>query len=245
MNGVHTDGVRHPAEQLRRIRTLLVRGLDALLFEEEDRCPVCGTPGAGFGQLCPVCMERLELVGAWHDLSPYVCYTAAFYNNALRSLFAAYKFKGATYLEPVFQHFMTDFVRKVPAFRAVRWISFVPQTSRNDVLRGVNPAYELAAAAAQELHVPLLPLLLRRPGGFSQKRMRAAERLKNVRGAYEVRQRIPAEARIGPGLVIDDFLTTGNTMREVLSVLEEKGIHGAGLCLACVSMPPEQQRLSV
>lgn len=58
-----------------------------------------------------------------------------------------------------------------------------------------------------------------------------AERLKNIRGAFEVRN--PDFVRGGTFIVVDDVTTTGGTMREIIKVLKKAGAkHVVGFAIA-------------
>lgn len=232
------------------------------LFLEQGICPVCGSPHAStltFG-LCQDCAARVERAPSLRELvpgtpqesPPLLCYSMAFYNNFLRAIFTGYKFGQKTYLEPVFQAMMRTWVKALPALKAFSWVSYIPQSHRKTILRGAYPAEALAAAVADALSLPLVPTLSKGAGGRAQKRTSYARRGENARGKFQFcvdarvltgegcREAILFET---PGLLVDDFLTTGSTMKEGLTALQEAGIFAVGLCMASVEYPAEQDLL--
>ena len=89
-------------------------------------------------------------------------------------------------------------------------------------LRGYNQALEIARPLARALNAPLEPLLLERVRATSaQSDLPIAERVRNVRGAFAVRQ----GARLD-GLkiaLVDDVMTTGSTAQAAAQTLRAAG----------------------
>lgn len=86
--------------------------------------------------------------------------------------------------------------------------------------RGYNQALELARPVARRLRVPLVPERVRRTRATaSQSLLAAAERRRNVRGAFELAR--PLAAR--HVAIIDDVMATGSTVGELARVLRRGG----------------------
>lgn len=237
----------------------LERAVDDAVFVDPTLCPHCASETASvehFG-LCPSCGARLDLMGARRLLEddvvraqggdvrlPHVVYTAAFYNNFLRTIFGQYKMAKATYYAPIFQRIIARYAAQHPVLPTLDWVSYIPQTHRKTVLRGSHPARELAGAVAEATGHPLVSSLSRCYGGAAQKTLSVGERAVNVRGRFFLEAQDARRLRDigGVGIVVDDFLTTGSTMAQAMVTLEASGIYAVGLCLAAVHAPREDER---
>lgn len=92
--------------------------------------------------------------------------------------------------------------------------------------RYFNQAEEIARPLSQRTGLPLCRALVRTRSTGSQTRLSRAQRLKNLRGAFEL-SREGAEFAAGkpPGaVVVDDVFTTGATTDECARVLRKAGV---------------------
>lgn len=96
----------------------------------------------------------------------------------------------------------------------------VPLGPRRLVGRGYNQALEIARPLARSLGIALAPrLLVRRSDTAAQSRLTPRARRRNVRGAFVVEGDV-AGLHVG---VIDDVMTSGNTLNEIARVLKRAG----------------------
>jgi ComF family protein len=87
--------------------------------------------------------------------------------------------------------------------------------------RGYNQALELARPLAAALQIPLRDDLLARVRATSaQSNLDAAERRKNLRGAFRAADTAAPPAHVA---VVDDVMTTGATLRECARTLLRAG----------------------
>jgi ComF family protein len=97
----------------------------------------------------------------------------------------------------------------------------VPLHWRRMLQRGFNQAFELATPIGKALDIPVLPAGLRRcKSGVAQSGLNAAERKKNIRGAFHWRHRQSAPKHV---VLLDDVMTTGATATECAKVLLAAG----------------------
>lgn len=87
--------------------------------------------------------------------------------------------------------------------------------------RGYNQAYEIAKIIAKKQKRPLLSeVLVRVKNTAMQAELHEKQRAANVRAAFKVEKPIEYESVI----VLDDVLTTGQTMRSVARCLKKAGV---------------------
>ncbi len=240
-------------------------GLGKIFFEDRGACYLCDKKLAEIKEkrtgLCKACRENLEEIHSHRILSesPYmIAYAASFYNDFLRREFADYKFSGASYKEALFADVLSDFVTGHPVLSRVQWIAYMPMRRRRELKRAYNPSRELARSLAKTRGFLLLDLLEKTKETKEQNKLDARHRKGNVRGSLAVSKRVSAgywqggkeyrkylsleEVRMGRGLLLDDLLTTGETMREGLACLYRAGIYAKGLCLARADYPKEDEK---
>lgn len=96
----------------------------------------------------------------------------------------------------------------------------VPLHWRRKMTRGFNQASELAKPIAKVLNVPIVSGVVRRKPTPFQSGLNAAERARNLRGAFKV----SAALSYRHVLIVDDVVTTGATTRALGSVLQAAGV---------------------
>jgi ComF family protein len=96
--------------------------------------------------------------------------------------------------------------------------------------RGYNQSLELAKTVAAEIGLPVLPRVCRRVRPtLAQSSLSPAARRRNVRGAFSIEPR-----SLPPRLaIVDDVMTSGQTVIELARVLRESGVEWIEVwCLA-------------
>ena len=225
------------------------------------RCMLCGKTVAEDGALCAACWDTLQFLGPpacaccgypfeYEVPSESLCAAcirrppqfdrarAVFaYDGASRSLILSFKHADQTHQAPAFGRWLvragvdllpdTDLVAPVPLHR---WRLFA---------RRYNQAALLAGAVAQlSGRQVAADLLVRRRRTRSQGRMSWPARIRNVRGAFAVRDDWRDRVQGARILLLDDVQTTGATVEECACVLKRAGAAGVDvLTLARVIRP--------
>jgi ComF family protein len=105
----------------------------------------------------------------------------------------------------------------------------VPLHSKRLRTRGYNQALEIARPIARRLQVSLKPSLLQRVRNTPQQQgLSASERRRNLRNAFSTDSHIKADKV----LLVDDVMTTGETVRECSRVLIASGIKEVRVAVA-------------
>ena len=219
----------------------LAAHLPALL---PSTCALCGASGRD--TLCPGCRTQYvkprkaccvqcampltggaaARCGACLDDAPSYDATvaAADYGAPLDQLVLALKFGGRLALAPLFAHLIRDALLHAPQAPLPDLLIPVPLGERRLVERGFNQALEIARPLSQALGIRLAPrAAMRLRETDAQSTLHPEQRRKNMRGAFSV---TPSFAGKLEGLhigVVDDVMTTGETMNEVAATLKRFG----------------------
>lgn len=197
-------------------------------------CLLCGK-AVGAGELfCPLCqgvlkkpVTRLLNISGGRKLpvaSPH------YYKGGYRKTVLEYKFQGiSAYAKPI-GWFMAGAARTLPG--SFDLVTYVPMARRARWIRGYNQSQLLARTVGMALNLPVVPALKKLRKTKTQHELNAEERAGNVRGAYGVRKGAPPLAGKAV-LLVDDIVTTGNTLADCARALYEAG--AAQVCALCAA----------
>ena len=169
--------------------------LEHLGYPEPERCPRCrrGRPS----------LDRARAIGA--------------YEGVLRAIVHALKYEGRRSLARPLATMMRERGADVPGGAAC--VVPVPLHSSRRRERGFNQAVDLA----RRLGLPVRHPLRRVRATATQTTLPAAQRHKNVRGAFAV-TRVARGLRGATVVLIDDVCTTGATLDACARTLKEAGV---------------------
>nr|WP_072514923.1 ComF family protein [Ndongobacter massiliensis] len=234
-------------------------------FADSDTCCACGEKPLYRAGLCRDCYARLSFYPVVRTLDaqrtpPFRVYTVAFYNNFLRALFARYKFEEQSFFEPTFAAILGETAARFADLNPHPWATFIPLERRKEIRRGANPAEALCRGFCKSGRRLFVPLLTKRGAAREQNKIDSVERARNVQGIFSVvlPERAVSAARWDektgrfqpvhvpmallqqtPGVLVDDFVTSGNTLREAEQTLRSAGILVDALVLAAASQQPD------
>jgi ComF family protein len=187
-------------------------------------CPGCGRIHPGpeddvlDGLLCGACRVRHPPFEAGISM--------AWYRDPTRAILRSLKFGRRPELA-------RPLARRAHAFLGARpsgppaadLVVPVPLPTLRRLRRGYNQSEEVARHLARRLGIPMAGRLLsRRLQGRPQAGLRAAERERNVHGAFRIRR--PGRLRGRRVLLVDDVWTTGATLRACARALLQGGAEG-------------------
>jgi ComF family protein len=179
------------------------------------RCPRCLLPYPavdGHDHLCQDCLLNPP---------PFAAVTSvALYEDRLSQAVQRFKYRGTFSLDRPLGHLLADAMETGPAFSRPRLLVPVPLHVSRLRRRGYNQSLLLARVLGRRWRVPVSPrLLVRTRETIPQQGLKAAERRRNLKGAFRVRKPLEGETV----LLVDDVMTTGATVRECSRVLLEAG----------------------
>lgn len=184
------------------------------------RCLQCGVPLAHETvQTAPRCGECLH-----NPRSFDATVVASDYLAPADQLVLALKFGSRLALAPLFGQMLRDAILREPVFSMPTLLTAVPLSEKRLRERGFNQALEIAKPLSQAIAVPLAPhLLARTRDTMMQALLPPAARRENMRRAFVVAaaaNELVHGAHIG---VIDDVMTTGETLHEIATTLKRYG----------------------
>jgi len=192
-------------------------------------CCLCGFPGsrAAF-DLCSDCGERLPRIehAKQTALSPFRRIIVPFvYADPVDRFVRALKFRGEHHYARLLGELLADEVQRAGG-PLPQVLVPVPLHSSRYRLRGFNQSQEIARFAAGRLGLPVNSrALMRSVATAEQSGLPLEERRRNVQGVFRLAGAFDP-LRVA---LVDDVLTTGNTMQEAARPLIDAGIHDVEL----------------
>jgi ComF family protein len=199
-------------------------------------CPACW--GAVVPIPPPLCVVCGDALPSWRSLNPVTCCArcrrrrpalacaraAGAYEGVLRQVIHGLKYEGRRTLAAPLGEMMR--ARGIEVLRGADLVVPVPLHWRRRHARGFNQAEDLA----RQLGLPVVRALRRVRPTSPQSGLSAADRRRNLRGAFAPRRRgWLRRRRHDPGIrgacvvVVDDVSTTGATLDACARVLREGG----------------------
>lgn len=209
-----------------------------LLFPE--RCAGCGMIGVS---LCEACMGRLEEVFMKGEIvvDGFRVFFAAGHSEILRKVLHRFKYVSDEMLVEALGELLVRRARcaleKMNVKEVGRECVFVPVPlhRRRARERGFNQSAMLAKVMARDVGGSVEELLERSRATDVQARLPRAERIENVKEAFQMRDHVVKSAVEIPVtvFVVDDVITTGSTFIECAKVLKSAGVRNVyGIMLA-------------
>lgn len=180
-------------------------------------CPDCF-------RLLPIMDSKLSLLNSRSSFESLcdsvIC--AFRYTEIIRQAIIKFKFSGKSYYYRTLGRILSDKIKKMTNYREFDIIISVPLHKSRENMRGYNQSYLISKVISHELGIPECSQLLKRVKNTdSQSLMAANMRHTNVKDAFRVTDSNAIKGKII--LLIDDVLTTGNTLNECVRVLKEAG----------------------
>src|SRR3990167_5338215 len=203
-------------------------------------CILCGTSTTNQYDLCHACKDELPWMthycqqcalplptsqfrcGNCLKHPPYFDKTLALfhYQPPLTKLIPDYKFHDKLVYGKIFSELLLE--KLYHRSELPQALIPVPLHSKRLQERGYNQALELAKPLAKRLRLPLLcNICQRHKATAAQSNLPANKRQTNVKNAFSLKKSIPY-THIA---MIDDVITTGNTVNELSRLLKQNNVH--------------------
>lgn len=183
----------------------------ALLLHTETLCSVCGI-SLTESKICGQCLNKNP---PYRQIVP--CY---WYKEPLQTLIHDYKFREKLFLTPILGKLMQEKINyhyKLNSINLPECLIPVPIHPKRLKERGYHHVYELAKIVSRHLSIPVtLKMCQRIEYSTPQSRLAFALRKKNVQHAFSAKK-----MDYNHVAVIDDVVTTGETIRAVCQTLKK------------------------
>lgn len=153
--------------------------------------------------------------------------TGFFHSGVMREMILRFKFGGERHLGGELARLALDSWKEIPSSDDT--IFPVPVSGSRLRERGYNQAALLAAAISRETGALFKEPLIR-SGGESQIRVSGAGRIANISGKFSVQPGTDCKGKVW---LIDDVMTTGATITEIVSTLSDAGIQQVQPAVVC------------
>jgi ComF family protein len=141
------------------------------------------------------------------------------YKGAARAAVLTLKFRSGRYLAPLMGELLCQELERRPLRAEI--VVPVPLARSRERQRGFNQATLLAEHVVASLRGTLMPDLMAREERSAQSTLTAAQRLRNLEGAFSCAQ--PGVVRDKRIVLIDDVVTTGATVSACADTLAAAG----------------------
>jgi ComF family protein len=175
--------------------------------------------------ICPVCAKPIQSEHAGdcrecRDRNNHFSFVrpAGVYEGALKEMIHYMKFnnkKGAARMLASFMQEKLD----PGVFEGVDMLVPAPLSKRSMAERGYNQTENVAVYISKAVKIPVVKAVVKVKDTPPQNKLDRKERMKNLKGAFEVKADV-AGKRI---VVVDDVFTTGSTINEIAKALIEAG----------------------
>lgn len=187
--------------------------------------------------ICPACVKKIQTYDqplCLHCALPLVdnkcpncsnqalpLYAYGHYLDPFKEIIIQFKFKGLTRVINYFSDCLAEKYQKELNALSDCVLIPIPLHPSHLARRGYNQAEIFAEALSKRLDLPMATDLLHRVRGKKQQaRLTPADRVKNIKGVFELGEEPLEQKNI---IIVDDVVTTGSTLKEAIKTLEREG----------------------
>lgn len=198
-------------------------GCGRIIPEDDGFCDFCFEmlPKVNLDKFCTQCSSAKKDCYCKFRTFHFEAAVAPYFNEGpARKAMYAFKFRRSEYLADFFAKKMAIAVKNAFYDAKIDAVAYVPIRMRNQLKRGYNQSYELAARIADNLGIRLLDKAINcRAKKRPQHKTKLKDRFSNVRDVFTSNITLKG----GTILLVDDIKTSGATLDECAKVLLRAG----------------------
>lgn len=187
------------------------------LFLDKNLCLSCKEEDHEKYFLCEKCLDKLDYVDNEFKILDYKARVLYFYNDFMAHLIADYKFNRNTSLYRVFGSMLYDFLKEKDLFH-FDYILTVPSSKSVFNKRGFDHVRLICDFFIEDTEFKYLGSFKKIKNTKAQHMLSKEDREVNLKDSFIVDEDLRGKSI----LVIDDIITSSNTMKEVIKSLEKK-----------------------
>ena len=214
-----------------RILVIAKHGLCSNCYRQIPHSPYCGRCGTSLKEYSSICGQCVKQPPLWDQLV-----VVSAYRPPLSDLIHRLKFQNQFWLDRTLARLLYLAIREARRTHGLILpdaILPVPLHHIRQWQRSYNQASLLASYLARTFNLPYYPHLIKRvKNTISQRGLTAKARQRNMKNAFEVSHDLQQKNYHRIALV-DDVITTGSTLNEIVKCLHQQGIEHVqvwGLC---------------
>lgn len=183
----------------------------------ENNCPLCGKIVKNYG-LCPACYELVNKNPTfYYDIEGLEgLIVSSTYAGIMRRLIIDFKFKGKLSYGEIISEIMIEKLLERNLSEVV--LTFVPMHPRRERERGYNQSKILAETIGKKLDLRCQEVFEKVKDTKFQVGLKKDQRQENLKNVFAVKK-APEEI-----IIVDDVITTGTTISELVKVAKASGI---------------------
>lgn len=186
------------------------------------RCPYCGAVIKTEEMACEDCFSSFPEEPFVRRLYGETCIAPFRYDGIFRRAVIRFKFYGKRQYAQRLARAVFGALKKEYPNAVFDVVTCVPLSEKRRRERGYNQSELLAKELSKLLSIPYLPLLQKEKDNLAQHSLPKEKRRENVRGVYAFcggKQDVSGRTI----LLVDDIVTTGNTLHECSRILKKAG----------------------
>lgn len=219
----------------------------ALIYKEN--CCICGC-SKNNKFLCKTCSKDVEILSGFPQglIRGVEIYSATIYKGVMKELIHKLKFHHKKTAARVLGQFLSEYYDKILSFEQKKCGSVkkfqdavfipVPTIKRNIKERGYNNVYEIAkeftgiqSAKGQNIKI-LNDFLIKIKDTVPQYKVNKSKRKENIKNSFGININKYRGFKNKNFIIIDDVITTGSTLDEIIKTLQENGINN----IMCITL---------
>ncbi len=176
-------------------------------------CDRCGYPTVYEVDECNACRHGKKYYSHARSLGSY--------DGVLGETVRTFKYKKGRRLGNLLAHLLIE--HQSLYLQGVDLITFVPLRPAKERRRGYNQAELVARSLSRHLELPVRSTIHACRNIQDQSKLDSKERQKNVKNAFQIKDRVIPMLKDKQVLLVDDVLTTGSTINECAKQLAKSG----------------------
>ena len=201
-------------KEIIKIIKIVPEALLDIIYPYENKCIICGVEG--FLGICSKCRSDIKRVNQQEEIMAY-----GYYGGVLKKLILNLKYHKSFIAGKVLADLLCQII--IEKELSIDSICYVPISKASLKKRGFNQCSVLAKNISSILDIPVIDCLVKIKETKEQKLLGKEERVKNILGAFEVKNKEKLFKK--NILLIDDVYTTGATINECKKNIEKCNIN--------------------